>query len=145
METAFVELSAEKQEELNRLAKRENGKTMAQVIGDAKQFKADMESFVAAFAVDSEGALLDTESVDACKVIVKGERKWNKMSAELKDAVNNYVYLNNGVTYEDLLAAAREAVPASPIKPWMVAVVAGVLVGAAAVVVIGICCKKAKG
>ncbi len=145
VETAFVELSAEKQEELNRVAKREVGKTMAQVIDDAKTFKADMEAFVAAFAVDSEGAVLNTESVDACKVIVKGERKWNKMSAELKEAVNNHVYLNNGVMYEDLLAAAREVVPASPIKPWMIAVAAVVLVAAAAVVVIGTCRKKAKG
>ena len=47
------EETKKQQEELNRLAKREVGKTMAQVIGDAKQFKTDMEAFVAAFAVDS--------------------------------------------------------------------------------------------
>ena len=104
-----------------------------------------MEAFVAAFAVDSEGALLDTESVDACKVIVKGERKWNKMSAELKEAVNNYVYLNNGVMYEELLAAAREKVPASPIKPWMIVVVVAVIaVGVAVAIPCKKCCKKTK-
>ena len=145
VEEAVAELGATQQEELNRLAKREVGKTMAQVIEDAKQFKADMETFAAAFAVDSEGAVLDAESVEACKVIVKGERKWNKMSAELKEAVNNHVYLNNGVTYEDLLAAAREKVPASPIKPWMIAVAAVVLAAAVAAVAVGVCRKKAKG
>ncbi len=145
MEAAFLELPEKQQEELNRLTKREDGKTMAQVIADAKQLKADMESFAAAFAVDSEGALLDTESVDACKVIVKGERKWNKMSAELKEAVNNYVYLNNGVMYEELLAAAREKVPASPIKPWMIVVVVAVIaVGVAVAIPCKKCCKKTK-
>ncbi len=143
-QAAFEELSAEKQKELDRIAKREVGKTMAEVLEDAKQFKADMESFAAAFAVDSEGALLDIESMDACKVIVGGEKKWKEMSAELKEAINNHVYLNGGSTYDELLSAAREKVPASPVKPWMIAVAAVVLIAAVAAVVVAVCRKKKK-
>ncbi len=139
VETAFAELSAERQAELDTVAKRESGKTMAQVISDAKQFKDDMESFVAAYAIDSEGALLDVESVDACKVIVKGEKQWKKVSAELKEAINTQVYLNGGSTYDELLVTAREKVPVSPIKPWMIVVTAVVV---AAVVLLVIFCKK---
>ena len=146
MESAFAGLSAEKQEELNTFVKREVDKTMTQVVNDAKQFKADMEAFVAAYATDSEGAVLDTASPDACKMIVKGERKWNKMSAELKEAVNTQVYLtSSATTYDELLAAARQKVPASPIKPWMiVAVIAVIAVGVAIVIPCKKCCKKAK-
>ncbi len=145
METAFSELSAERQKELDAVAKREVDKTMAQVVSDAKQFKADMEAFVAAYATDSEGEVLDAASLDACQMIVKGERKWNKMSAELKEAVNTKVFLkSSATTYDELLAAAREKVPASPIKAWMIVLAAAVVVLAAAGIVIGVRCKKAK-
>ncbi len=146
LEADFAELSAETQKELDTLAKREADKTMAQVVSDAKQFKSDLDAFVAAYAFDNEDTLLDTESLDACNVIVKGERQWKKMGDELKDAINTSVYLssNGGSTYDDLLTAAREKVPASPIEPWMIAVAAAVVVLVAAGIVIGVRCKKAK-
>ncbi len=114
MEAALADLSAEQKEELDRLAKREVGKTLAQVVNDAKQFKEDMELFVATYASDSEGAILTAESLEACETIVNGESQWNNMSAELKEAINNYVFLssNGNGTYDDLLAAAREKITA---------------------------------
>lgn len=144
MEEAFAELSAEKKEELNLVIKREKGKNIAKVISDAKQFKVDLDAFVETYATDSQGELLNAEDLEACKTIVKGERRWEKMSDELKGAINTQVFLmaNGAATYDDLLTAARNLVPASPIKAWMIAVAVLVLVG----VVFGIClfCKKRK-
>ncbi|MBO5928846.1 MAG: family 16 glycosylhydrolase, partial [Clostridia bacterium] len=64
IEESLTELPAEQQAEINRVVKRKSGKTLSEVLEDAKQFKDSLEQFIAQYATDSEGNILSAENID---------------------------------------------------------------------------------